>query len=360
MGQEQKVIDTEKKYEGYLEKKNGDKRYLADKTANAGSNNYTIFWDILKPEWQGQPWCSAFQSACFLETYGEEKAQALLCGGLYSYYTPADAKFFKNKGQWVTSGYKPGDVCFFKVGNDIGHIGLIVEVNGNMVTTIEGNTSPSNKANNVVSNGGGVFYKYYTIPSSYLIGAGRPDYSILQPQMFAPSVTLNRAMAVTALFALCGKNKVDTAINFVDVPKGRYFYEPVKWAVRNGITVGASETKFNPFGYCTRAMFLQMMWRISGSPKVNVNLPFTDVDESSWYYDAVKWAYRHGIVSGVSDTEFAPNRSITRAEAAQMIYAAQGKPTVVGTMPFADVIKGKWYYDAVLFCKQNGIFSGIS
>ena len=77
MGQEQKVIDTEKKYEGYLEKKNGDKRYLADKTANAGSNNYTIFWDILKPEWQGQPWCSAFQSACFLETYGEEKAQAL-------------------------------------------------------------------------------------------------------------------------------------------------------------------------------------------------------------------------------------------------------------------------------------------
>ena len=359
MGQEQKVIDVEKKYEGYLEKKNGDKRYLADKTANAGSNNYTIFWDILKPEWQGQPWCSAFQSASFMEAYGIEKAQALLCGGLYSYYTPADAQFFKNKGQWVTSGYKPGDVCFFKVGTDIGHVGLIVEVNGNMVTTIEGNTSPSSGANNVVANGGGVFYKYYTIPSSYLIGAGRPDYSILQPKMFAPNVTMNRAMAVTTLFALCGKNKVNTNIYFEDVPKNSYYYEPVKWAVRNSVVVGASSTKFNPYGYCTRAMFLQMMWRISGSPKVDIDLPFDDVEDGKWYCDAVKWAYKYGIVSGTSKNTLSPNKSITRAEAAQMIYAAQGKPTVVGGKPFEDVSADKWYYNAVLFCKQKGIFSGV-
>lgn len=359
MGAETKVIATEKKYVGYLEKKNGDKKYLYDKTANAGYGNYTCFWDILKPEWQGQPWCSSFQSASFLETYGEEIAQALLCGGLYSYYTPADAQFFKNKGQWVTSGYRPGDVCFFKVGNNIGHIGLIVEVNGNKVTTIEGNTSQSG-SDVVIDNGGGVFYKYYTIPSSYLIGAGRPDYSILQPKMFAPSEYLNRAMAVTMLWALCGKQNVSTEINFEDVSSDRYFYKPVKWAVRNNVTAGASDKKFNPFGYCTRAMFITMMWRISGSPKQSVSLPFVDVPEDKWYYQAVAWAYKYGIVKGVSETEFKPNNKITRAEASQMIYAAQGKPTVSGSMPFEDVKSGKWYYDAVLFCSQKGIISGIS
>lgn len=359
MGQEQKVIQVELGELGYLEKNNSQN--LDSKTGGSvGSGNYTKYWRDMKPEWQGNPWCMCMQGWSFKKAYGEQMAQILLCGGLYSYYCPANALYFKNKGQWVTSGFKPGDVVFFKYGSEIGHVGLVVDVqnNGKLLVSVEGNTGSGD--NTVIPNGGGVFQKKYTIPASYVVGAGRPDYSLLQPKIFGANVTLNRAMAVTTLFALCGKSKVDTFINFEDVPKGCYYYEPVKWAVRNGITVGASDKKFNPFGYCTRAMFLQMMWRISGSPKVSIDLPFDDVKEDKWYYNAVCWAYKYGIVKGVSEKEFAPNKSITRAEAAQMIYAAQGKPTVTGKMPFEDVAPGKWYYNAILFCAQKGIFSGIS
>lgn len=159
---------------GYLEKKNN--AYLDNKTANAGESNYTKYWRDLKPEWQGEPWCDAFVSWCFLKTFGADMAQKLLCGGLYSYYTPASANYFKAHKQWYTTP-RSGDVVYFQVGGNIGHTGIVEDYKNGYVITIEGNASG---ASGVIQNGGGVCRKTYKYGSSYISGYGRPNYSLVE------------------------------------------------------------------------------------------------------------------------------------------------------------------------------------
>ena len=155
---------------GYLQKKSNSN--LNDKTNNAGSNNYTKYWEDLKPSYQGQSWCDAFVSWCFLKAYGAEAANELLCGGLYSFYTPTSASYYKNKKQWYTYP-KVGDQIFFENDVRICHTGIVIKVTNSYVYTIEGNTSG---ASGVIPNGGGVCKKSYAIKTKKIAGYGRPNY----------------------------------------------------------------------------------------------------------------------------------------------------------------------------------------
>ena len=67
-----KVIEIAENEVGYLEKASNSNLY--DKTANAGSNNYTKYWAEIKPEYQGQPWCACFVTWCFVQAFGKDKA----------------------------------------------------------------------------------------------------------------------------------------------------------------------------------------------------------------------------------------------------------------------------------------------
>lgn len=156
---------------GYLEKKSN--KNLDSKTANAGSGNYTKYWRDLKPSYQGEPWCNAFVNWVFYKVYGKENALRLLCCKAFDYYTPTTAGYFKAKKQWYSSP-KVGDLIYFKNSTRIHHIGIVVGVDANTVTTIEGNTST---AKAVVSNGGGVWSKSYPRSHSNIAGYGRPKYS---------------------------------------------------------------------------------------------------------------------------------------------------------------------------------------
>lgn len=170
-----RVISTAEKELGYLEKKSNAK--LDDKTANAGSGNYTKYWRDLKPSFQGQAWCGAFVNWCFEKSYGRDKAKKLLCTqGEWSYYTPTSADYFKKAGQWFSSP-KPGDVVYFKNSERIHHKGLVIKSLGDEFETIEGNTSSGAE---VIPNGGGVYRKRYSIKNGAVAGFGRPDYSIVQ------------------------------------------------------------------------------------------------------------------------------------------------------------------------------------
>ena len=174
------VIEIAKSYVGYLEKKSDAQ--LDDFTANAGSRNYTKF-NRDYCEWmdngaQPMQWCAAFVSTCFVYAYGLDAARALLCGDLHC-YTPTGAKFFKDKGRYIRRGAgKPqaGDVVFFysSAKGRIGHVGIVYKVSGSKVYTVEGNTSG---ANTLITNGGGVRLKSYSLNSSYIDGYGRPDYA---------------------------------------------------------------------------------------------------------------------------------------------------------------------------------------
>ena len=89
-------------------------------------------------------------------------------------------------------------------------------------------------------------------------------------------------------------------------------------------------------------------------------LPFTDVAESDWFYDAVRYAYENGLMGGVGDNLFAPNNPTTRAQLVTILYRLEGEPAVTGQSPFTDVEPDTWYTDAVAWAAEEGIVNGVS
>ena len=151
---------------------------------------------------------------------------------------------------------------------------------------------------------------------------------------------------------------------FYDVPNDAYYYEAVKWAAEKGVTSGIGNNLFAPNQPCTRAQIVTFLWRAAGSPVVNYRMPFTDVDESAYYAEAVRWAASTGIVTGLTEMTFGTNDVCTRAQAATMIYRyaqAQGKGFTGAWMfllPFTDV--PEWAYESVAWCYMNGVTTGVN
>ncbi|MBQ2920074.1 MAG: S-layer homology domain-containing protein, partial [Oscillospiraceae bacterium] len=95
--------------------------------------------------------------------------------------------------------------------------------------------------------------------------------------------------------------------------------------------------------------------------EVQVENPFTDIPEGSFYFDSVLWAVEQGITSGTTATTFTPDRNVTRAEAVTFLWRAKGSPEPTSTTnPFEDVPEDAFYYKAVLWAVENGITNGVS
>ncbi|MBQ4088007.1 MAG: S-layer homology domain-containing protein [Clostridia bacterium] len=147
---------------------------------------------------------------------------------------------------------------------------------------------------------------------------------------------------------------------FTDVPKGEYYYEPVMWAVENGITSGTGANTFSPNSNCNRAQVVTFLHRMIGSPEpAEVYMPFMDVAEISFYYKPVKWAVGSGITGGTSENTFSPDMPCTRAQVVTFLWRTAGQPQSVGkNNKFIDVAENSFYYDAVLWAVENGITGG--
>ena len=148
---------------------------------------------------------------------------------------------------------------------------------------------------------------------------------------------------------------------FTDVAQGQYYYDSILWAYENGIASGLSENEFAPDAQCTRAQVVIFLWRAKGQPKASLQeLPFEDVEKGTYYYDAVAWAYENNIVSGVDGTHFGPDDPVSRGQFVTFLYRTEGKPGYTSENPFTDVAQWAYYYDAVLWAYENGIASGLS
>ena len=88
-------------------------------------------------------------------------------------------------------------------------------------------------------------------------------------------------------------------------------------------------------------------------------LPFTDVPKSAYYYDAVDWAVGKEITDGVSATQFAPNATCTRSQSVTFLYRALGKK-VESSTSFTDVPANAFYADAVNWAVANNVTNGTS
>ena len=94
--------------------------------------------------------------------------------------------------------------------------------------------------------------------------------------------------------------------------------------------------------------------------KQEVQLPFTDVSDSAWYYEAVSYAYQNNLFNGTSATTFGPDVTMNRAMLVTVLYSMEGNPAVSGELTFKDVSKDAWYHNAVLWATQKEIISGYS
>ena len=146
---------------------------------------------------------------------------------------------------------------------------------------------------------------------------------------------------------------------FVDVAEGSYYEEAIDWAVEKGVTNGVSSNMFAPNDPCTRAQIVTFLWRAAGSPAPKSMSSFTDVPADAFYAKAVAWAVENGITSGTGEGKFSPNAICTRAQSVTFLYRTSGSPAVSGSAEFSDVSTTAFYADAVAWAAKKGITTGI-
>ena len=152
---------------GYKEKASNSQ--LDDKTANAGSNNYTKYARDLKNAGyyngnkNGYAWCDVFVDWCFYKAFGDE-GQKVQCQtgdlGAGCYYSK---QYFVKQGR-CDKNPKVGDQVFFTSGGSISHTGIVYEVSGSTIKTVEGNSSDQ------------VAKRSYSLSNSYVDSFGHPWY----------------------------------------------------------------------------------------------------------------------------------------------------------------------------------------
>lgn len=188
-----KLVDCAMSQVGYLEKRSNAQLY--DKTANAGSanwNRYARDIDSKYPNFyngkkNGYSWCDIFVDWCFIECFGYEKALKMLyqptksTGAGCSY----SAGFYRAHNAFYRKPQVGDQVFFGDYGNE-GHTGIVVAVSGNIITTVEGNTSGGY---GVESNGDGVYLKKYNISTQYIPGFGRPNWEVVSSNVGKEEVT---------------------------------------------------------------------------------------------------------------------------------------------------------------------------
>ena len=148
---------------------------------------------------------------------------------------------------------------------------------------------------------------------------------------------------------------------FVDVSESDFFFDPVMWALENDVTGGTDETHFSPNNTVMRADAMVFFWAAKGRPRYTGSpKSFKDVKKSHWAYDAVMWAVQNKITGGTDaeGTYFSPQRTCTRSEILQFLYAAMNKPSYTIANPYSDVKDKHWYRDGAIWAYEQGLEKG--
>lgn len=150
-------------------------------------------------------------------------------------------------------------------------------------------------------------------------------------------------------------------LKFDDIPENAWYYDAITWGADEAITLGTTDTTFSPERDCTRAQILTFLWRYAGMPTAKERQhPFTDVDETSYYYEAMLWGLEQGITTGTTSTTFSPYTPCTRGQIATFLWRYSGKPKTSAASPFDDVAPGSYCYDAVAWAAEQGITKGVT
>lgn len=173
-------------------------------------------------------------------------------------------------------------------------------------------------------------------------------------------------VAITATFAEdpnWEEPSTDVSELFNDVPANHWAQAAIQYVYDNGLMTGVSDTAFAPEATTTRAMIVSMLARMENVTSA-ADAGFADVAADDWYATAVNWAAANGIVNGVSDDTFAPNDPITREQlAAMLMNYAEYKG--IDTSARADLDgytdqPSAWASEAVQWAVAEGLLAGVT
>ena len=156
---------------------------------------------------------------------------------------------------------------------------------------------------------------------------------------------------------------------FTDVLKDDRFYNEVMFVWQNGLMDGTGAFTFSPDAPITRAQTALIFFRLAGSPEVEGDSPFTDVENSpatAWYYDAALWAHQKGIVAGYADHTWHPADPVSLEQLAVMFrnyanYRGYDLTAVDDLSGYADAGEvTEWAKESVRWAADRGMMNGGS
>lgn len=185
-----------------------------------------------------------------------------------------------------------------------------------------------------------------------------PDFDpSSQPPADSPSTTEDCSSIEFDVWTVPCWSSGGTLGGFTDITAS-WQREPIAWLVGNGITNGVSPTRFDPASSLSRAQAATLIWRMVGSPAPPADAPsFVDVPAGSYYEDAVRWMARHGITTGTGGNRFSPDAAATRAEFVTFLWRLVDQPTVNAEMPFVD-LTAPWQHPSVRWAAASDITTG--
>ena len=107
---------------------------------------------------------------------------------------------------------------------------------------------------------------------------------------------------------------------YSDVDATHWFFEAVRFVTEGNLMIGTGEGVFSPGTGMSRAMLVTVLYRLEGSPEVNGEIPFSDVNNGEWYSDAILWANQNGVVGGYTDGTFGLDDLVTREQTVTILY----------------------------------------
>jgi hypothetical protein len=162
--------------------------------------------------------------------------------------------------------------------------------------------------------------------------------------------------------------------SFPDVATNTYYHDAVDWLETQGITDGMGDTgNYEPFTIVNRAQMAVFLWRMAGKPAPeSMEHGFDDVDEGSWYEEAVAWLKETRITTGVGggfadspeSKEFQPWEPVLRSQMITFLWRYGGRAiqddggTPYPPHGFDDVPPGTFYERALSWAKAESITTG--
>lgn len=149
---------------------------------------------------------------------------------------------------------------------------------------------------------------------------------------FGPDQNMTRAEAAQMFYNLLLEKDVEITVEFEDVPADAWYAKPVNTLASLGILSGVGNGRFDPERSITRAEFTVIAMKFANTSGGGVNI-FSDVNEDDWFYSAVVDSTQYGWINGYPDGTFRPEATISRAEVTvivnHMLGRAADRPYVI-------------------------------